>query len=124
MDRPRRRPATPARVLAAAALFLASVIGGAFPAGSGCGGRALCLCCVGEATNAECGCPPDSRCGCRDAVRDLLPPDSAPAAGIAAPLPAGAPSLPVPAASRVGGPIAPDRVASDSRPPETPPPEI
>lgn len=122
MSRSRGRPGTPATVLAALVLFLASAIGGAFPAGQSCGGRTLCLCCA--VAEGDCKCPPDSHCGCREAVRDLLPPDPPPATGIAAPLPSGAPALPAAAAYRTGDPIPPDRVVSGRLAPETPPPEV
>ncbi len=119
--RQRRFPrGIPATAVVVALLFLASNVGGAFPAGSPCGGKTLCICCEGE--EAECRCPADSPCGCRDAVKGH-PPDTVPAVGIAAPLPEGAPAVRVLPPGRSGAPVSPDRLTSGLAGPETPPPK-
>jgi hypothetical protein len=121
MRRKRILPLAPATVVAVALLFLASNIGGAFPAGGPCGRKTQCICCV--SSEAECHCPADSPCGCRNAIKGQ-PPDSAPAVGIAAPLPVGSPAVSPPAALPAGSLVSPDKVSAGLPGPETPPPEI
>lgn len=120
MPRLNPRPRAPAAVIAVALLFLASAVSGAFPFSGPCGGEAVCVCC---GSGSECACPPDSPCGCRDAVKGEPGQSPLPTAGVPAALDAETPTVQPPDDGRAGEPVRPGTPTSRPPAPETPPPE-